>query len=551
MQTEFDGIIIGSGHNGLVCANYMARAGLSILVLEATDVIGGGMRTPEGPIGGFYHNTHAVAMRWNAEYQIWKDIELSKYGAELIQPQVQYAQPGSDGSCIIMERDVNKTVESLKKISPKDAETFARKHKEVEDVIFNILMIDRFCAPIHPDEARDLLSQSDIGKQYLEFADASVLEIVEANFKDDRIQAMLGFISCLRGHGPVLEEKGNGIVFPLLIWAAQNGCLIKGGTKKLGDAMVRSLFSKGGLVLKNRPVEKIVIEGGRAVAVKSGAHTFRARKFIASNLVPQQTLLDLCGSEYLDASLVEKIRNYKPKIEALFGAHTAHREKTHFHVEKTEPRIGQALVVNIGYERLQDIRDDFAAIRTGVVPRPPKVTLVAPTWFDDTQAPPGGQSTLLWQFAPCQLADGGIEGWDKVADGYADDIIKSWARYGDNIDTDNLLMTFAHSSQDTVQTIPSMVLGDRHHGEYSVDQMQYFRPTEELSQYATPIEGLYLCGASTHPGGSITGAPGHNAASRISRDLGEEPWWNPPDIRTVLEELRDHGRTSRYARMGL
>jgi phytoene dehydrogenase-like protein len=397
-----------------------------------------------------------------------------------------------------------------------------------------------------------LLEKSDIGKQYLEFADSSVMEIIEANFKDDRIKAMLGFVSCLRGHGPVLEQKGNGIIFPLLLWAAQNGCLVQGGTQRLGEAMVRSLYANGGIVLKNRPVEKILVEGGRAVGVKSGAMTFRARKFIASNLVPQQTLLQFVGSEYLDASLVQKIKNYKPKVEALFGAHTAHKEKTRFYVEKTEPRVGEAMVVNIGYESLQDVRDDFRDIRNGVPPGTPKVALVAPTWFDDTQGPPGGQSTLLWQFAPCQLADGGIDGWKDIQDEYAWRTVKSWARYGDNIDSDeNLIAVFSHSSYDTVQSIPSMVLGDRHHGEYSVDQMGYNRPMPELSQYKTPIEGLFLCGASTHPGGSITGAPGHNAAVAICKDLGIDAWWNPPDLRVVLQELAEHGRTTRYARMGL
>ena len=550
MQTEFDGIVVGGGHNGLVCANYMARAGLSVLVLEATDLVGGGVGTKEGPVAGFYHNMHACNKRWNSEYQIWKDIELTKHGLRVVQPEVQFAQPMLDGSALILERNVAKTVESIRQLSPVDADTFERLHVEVRDVVFNILMVDRFAAPLPPDEMRQLLGLSDPGKRYLEFADSSVVDLIKANFKDDLVRAMLAFICCLRGHGPVIEQRGNGIILPLLLYAAQNGSLVEGGTERLAEAIVRSLYSAGGLVIKNRPAEKILVEGGRAVGVRSGAQTFRAGKFIASNLVPQQTLLDLAGAEHLNPSLVEKIKSYKPKVETLFTLHASHRVRPRYTAEEREPRLKEAFVFNVGYETLQSVLDDMQDCRNGIPPADPKLCLVSPTNFDSSLAPAGMHATAVWQFAPCELKDGGLEGWDKIDDAYGEKMLQAWAKYAPNVDGEDLLGTFVHSPHDTEIDVPSMVLGDRHHGEYSVDQMGYNRPTPELSHYATPIEGLYLCGASTYPGGAITGAPGHNAATRICRDLGVEPWWNPPDLRAILRGLKDGG-TQQHARMGL
>lgn len=129
-------------------------------------------------------------------------------------------------------------------------------------------------------------------------------------------------------------------------------------------------------------------------------------------------------------------------------------------------------------------------------------------------------------------------------------MLETWGEYSPNARGDDLLHWFVYSPWDTMVEIPSMVLGDRHHGEYSREQMSYKRPTPELSQYATPIEGVYLCGSSTHPGGSITGAPGHNAATRICQDLAIKPWWNPPDLRRALQDLK-RGSTETYAGMGV
>lgn len=537
-MTDFDGIIVGGGHNGLVCANYLARAGQRVLVLEATGRIGGGLKTEEGDVAGVRHNTHAVVMRWTPDYRIYRDLELDRFDLRVVTPAIQYAQPFRDGRCIVMAREPARTLETIARIDAQDARTFARLRAQVEDLFRQILAVDRFAAPLPPDEAADLLARSAAGRQYLEFSRASVLELIEANFRSDPVQSMLGFVSSVRGHLPVLDMPGTGLVLPVLLHAVQGGSLVVGGSERLAEALVRALYAHGGRVLKNHRVDRILVEGGRAVGVQARGREFRARGFVASSLPPQQSLLDLAGREYLDASLVDRIRAYRPKAEALFGLHATHTEAPRYRAAEREPDVQQAMLVNLGYETLADIKADMRDVRSGTLPAQPKMAVVGPTTFDPSQAPAGLHATLLWQFAPCQLHDGGIDAWQSQAVPYGRAMLRAWGEYAPEAAGDSLLDWFVHSPLDTQRTIPSMVLGDRHHGEYLPQQMGFNRPLPELSQYATPVDRLYLCGSSTHPGGSITGCPGYNAATRIASDLDLPLWWNPPDLRQVLANLR-------------
>lgn len=347
---------------------------------------------------------------------------------------------------------------------------------------------------------------------------------------------MLGFLSSFRGHLPVLDTKGNGYVLPLLVHAGFKGCIVRGGSTQLARALVRALWAKGGAVVNKHPVERIIVKGGRAARVVAGGRAFRAKNFVATSLIPRQTFLDLVGSERLDASLVEKTEAYKPESEALFGVHVAPDALPRSKAQDHDPAVGEAFAVVCAYETLDDVKSDMHDIRNGIAPARPKISQHTVTALDPSQAPAGCRVSLLWIFAPNELQDGGIDGWRDYTRTYGEQVIDVWSEYAPGI-RDTIIDWFPHSPVDTWGLIPSMWLGDRHHGEYPPLQMGYYRPMPELSNYRTPIERLYLCGASTHPGGSITGAPGHNAAGVIADDLGLGKWWNPPDIRAVLRSL--------------
>ena len=150
---------------------------------------------------------------------------------------------------------------------------------------------------------------------------------------------------------------------------------------------------------------------------------------------------------------------------------------------------------------------------------------VLPTVYDATQAPPGKHTALVWQFVPYKLQDGGALKWDEVKEEYGEYCLKTWREYAPNLTSDNILAQFDYSPLDIEREQKAMIGGGFMHGDPSPDQMGYFRPFVGWSHYRMPIKGLYLCGASTHSSGGITGSPGYNAAGTIAEDLGLKKWW--------------------------
>jgi phytoene dehydrogenase-like protein len=197
----------------------------------------------------------------------------------------------------------------------------------------------------------------------------------------------------------------------------------------------------------------------------------------------------------------------------------------------------EALNLCLGYEDSASVERDMMEVRAGRIPSVAALHASVPTLSDPTQAPPDMHTAFGWQFVPLRPNGGDVSFWtEEASERQLNEMVNTWTRYAPNVAGAELARA-AHSPLDTDELVPSMWMGDRHHGNYHPDNVDEKRPTPSLSQYRTPVDHLYLCGASSHPGGSVNGLPGYNAAGAVADDLGIDKWWRPVDARTSLRRL--------------
>jgi phytoene dehydrogenase-like protein len=293
------------------------------------------------------------------------------------------------------------------------------------------------------------------------------------------------------------------------------------------------IIRAGADVIDGVAVEKIMVEGGRAVGVRlEDGREFRAKNFVASSVNPNMTFLDLVGPEQLEPRFAKKVENFKySNTTPLFTLHLSLNEQIRWKAAQDNPDVAKAWYIMAGPESLDDVVELYEDCAKRRIPRTIHLLGGVPSQHDPTQAPPGKCTAFFWQVAPGNLSssEGGKERWDEVRDEYMERCADHLSYYAENLTPDNIVEKFGFTPLDIERHLPEMVGGDIQIGELSHSQILDKRPFPECSRYGTPIPGLYLCGSSTHPSGNITGAPGYNAANIISRDLGIKPWWNPVD----------------------
>ena len=539
LPDEVDGVFVGGGHNSLVAAAYLARCGLDIVVLEANDKLGGGVTTEEITLPRFRHNLHAFFVRWTADYTIWNDLDLDRYGVQAIFPEVQNAVPFDGGARVLLNyRDLERSAAAIAELSPDDAETYRRVHAEFSEIVTRIEAPLRFAPPLAADEFRVRLAGSALGRRYLELADRSALDVINDLFTAEPLRALLGFNVAVRGYLPVIDEPGTGYCAVLALVNSHQGRMIRGGSYEMAQALYAAGHAAGARAVNRSRVAAIEVRDGRAVAVETtDGRRVRARRFVASNVPADQTLLDLVGADHLDPDLAGALRDHRGLEEGLFGVHFALGRPPTFTAAAQHPEMLGSLNFALGYESHHDLLIDHDAIAQRVVPDHTGLHVSFPTVNDPTQAPPGGHTTFAWQFVASREPDGDDRVWlPSDNDRQVKAVIECYRRYAPDFE-DCVLGLAAHSPTDTGAHLTSMPRGDRHHGSFHPENWGAERPHASLSDYRTPVAGLYLCGSSQHPGGSFTGNPGFNAAGVIADDLGLQVWWPRRDAAAVLDAL--------------
>jgi len=534
---EADVVVVGGGPNGLVCANYLAAAGLEVALVEAAARLGGGLRTEELTLPLFKHQPHAFFIRWTPAYRLWTDLGLDATGVRMIRPDKQNALPSLEGRTLIVYADLERTLDAIGSFDPADAARFAAFFEEARRLSRTVIEPLRFSPPLAPDEMEDLLRRSADGRRFLTLAAPSALDLVRELFRSEQLRALVLFASALRGYLPVLDVPGTGYVVAQAVAGLVDCLLVEGGSYQLAQALAVRLYQRGGWALAGERVARIAVEAGRARGVALASGDFiAARRAVVSNIPAPLTLLGLVGREYLDRSLAGTLEAYPWNGEALVGVHLALHEAPRFGDRDPEDGAG-ALNLCLGYETSQDVERDLREVRAGALPSAVALHASVPTRFDPSQAPPGRHTAFGWQFVPSRPGGGDASFWTPAAcERQAAAMVATWARYAPNVAAAELARA-VHSPLHTQELLPSMWLGDRHHGTYHPDNSFGRRPCPELGGYRTPIDGLYLCGSSNHPGGSVNGLGGYNAAGVVAADLGLDLWWRPVHARDALSSL--------------
>ena len=537
MDETFDGILLGTGHNALVLQAYLSRAGLRTLSVDRAAKPGGGLSTMENPrLLGFFHNTHSFFHRALTAMPWYRDLELERHGARYIEPDLNVAMILRDGRVLEWWTDLERTEASFAGISKKDARALRRWAEEFQPIVADILIPEARSPPMEPVRRREILGRSKLGRRLLEVSARSPLEFVLAEFEHDAIRAGLLFFNGLREVDLRLEGFGHSI--PALLASPRKAQMCAGGSARLAEALEADIHEHGGNIRRGVEVRRILTGAGRATGIElATGERILATGFVASGLNPQQTFLELLPPEAVSESAREKARKFQYNLLApLFALHVALAEPPRYKAQEKHPELEKAFMVILGLEHFGQFQEIVDAHERGAIP-PTVAWGACPTLFDSSQAPSGKHAAFLWEKVPYALR-GNAATWLKEKEGHGNQLLDCWASFAPNLSSKGgssaVLDSFLQTPVDTEEALPNMRRGDLLVGSFAGGQVGYDRPFPGAGSYRTPLEGLYLCGGSTHPGGNITGLCGYNAASVIVADLELKPWWSPSPLAEAL-----------------
>ena len=522
MTESYDGLFVGGGHNSLVCAAYMAKAGKKVAVLERSSIAGGGCCTHEVTLPGFKHNLHSNYYVGLDRSPILRDLELHEYGFSLIFPEFQQGCIFSDGTAFVIHRDVEKTVKSIEKINRNDAKTYRDLHVKFTEGMLDIITSFMYCAPLPPEELKDRFA-GPLGREFLSYANLSMYEAVDQHFEDDRLRVLF---KLFLGSFTLVNTPSTGLFFPRIFSRIANFALPVGGSVNFTRALERVVERGGGKVLTNADVREITVESGDATGViLEDGRRIEATDFVASG-VNWPLTVRLAGEDYFGGRLAKAALEFQWASHGLCTIHLALKEAPDFKAAKFEPDINKTFNIFWGADSTEEITDCFERIHDGELP-PLMGNGGSNSHFDPTYSPDGTHVGYWWPFAPYELKDGGAEAWDTKREEYTEHFINSWTPYAPNINRDNIMGSYLYTPLDIVRMNPNFVRASHHVGAYIPEQLGYNRPHPDVSDFRTPIGKLYLCGSSSHVGGAVTGAPGYNCANAIAEDLGIDRFWAP------------------------
>jgi phytoene dehydrogenase-like protein len=535
MAEQYDGIILGTGHNGLVLQAYLCRAGLKVLSLDRANVAGGGLATVENPRQrGFLHNTHSFFHRALTAMPWYRDLELERHGARYIEPELNVALLLRDGRSLQWWTDFEKTYESFAQFSRRDADALRRWREEFQPIVREVLIPEARSPPLPAEQRQQLLSNSALGRRLLAVSQWSPLEFVAREFENDVVRAGLLFFNGLREVD--LRQKGFGHSIPALLASDRMAQMCVGGSARLAEALVRDIREHGGEVRTSAELRSILVRDGRACGVElAHGERIETNGFVVSGLNPQQTFLKLISADAIPQTLADQAAGFQYNLLApLFALNLALREPPRYAAAAGDPALDKAFMVILGLERFEQFHEIVAAHEVGQIP-PTVMWGACPTQFDPQQAPPGRHTAFMWEKLPYSVY-GDSRQWDLIAKEHGQRLLKLWTQYAPNL-ADAVLDSFVRTPLDTERTLPNMQAGDLLVGSFANGQVGENRPFAGAGRYRTPLAGLYLCGGSTHPGGNVTGLCGYNAARVIAADLDCPIWWQPPDVEQALRSL--------------
>ncbi len=534
IESEWDAVVIGAGPNGLITAAYLAKAGLKVALIERRYEIGGGLATEEILYPGFYSNIHAVYHMMTDYMPVLRDFDLRRHGLVWIKPNQQTAMVFDDGASIQLTRMIEDTTDSFHKFSQNDAVQFGRVMRTWRRIVSDIVAPATYVPPMSPLDISVAMAKTDIGREMLEITERSPLDIITDNFESDQVRALLLYTCCMWGLDP--RETGTGFFVPLLLDRGMNKAYCHGGSHKLAGALAREILQAGGTILDGSQVNKINLTDGAVSSIDLWEGRTLHTKVVASTLDPQTTFMNLVGADNLPAELRKSVEGWQEDKWSFNTLHVASEEAPQYACD--DPAVNECFMTVLGFDSTEQILAHWDNVTAGKIDQSAfGGHATCETFFDSHLSRiPGKHISFFQMHAPYDLEGG----WEANGKEMEEAMLAKWAKAAPNMKKENIIRTSMESPEDIAIRLPNMRRGSIKHGDYKPVQLGCFRPNQECSSTDTPIDGLYVCGASTYPGGLVLGGPGYLGANKIAEDLGVKKWWKPTKeleryVKTYLE----------------
>lgn len=512
MSGACDVVAIGSGHNGLVAAAYLAAAGKRVLVLERNAWFGGGVVTRELTVPGFRHDQHSMAHIFIHANPLLAADELglkSRFGLRYLFPECPMMSVFEDGSTLGTYRDRERTCADIARFSPRDADAYRRFAAQAATWL-PMIEASLYTLPMPQGASFAVMDQSREGRDLWRIMQMSTHDVLRHYFEHDKVRTHFARVAGENLVSP--DEKATGIgPFVFIGFLEKYGIGVPvGGSGALTQALIDCIRAHGGEVRANVDVERVLVRNGRAQGVSTRqGEQITAREAVIGAIHPHRL-----GSmvEGVDPAVIRDAEATEISPIACITVHAALEKPLKF-------RAGEhvrAVMTELLPDRYDIMRHSFDDLRYGGFSGYPLVGLGSLTMFDPSRAPPGKSTVQAWDYVPYARPDG--RSWDDTKRSYAERMIAHMDRYLDGFSA-SIIAYHSDSPVDMERTSPSFLGGDLHGVATTSYQQGAHRPTPDLGQMTVPgVERLYLVGPFQHPGGGVFGA-GRAAAQRAFEDL--------------------------------
>lgn len=524
MSAQYDAVIVGGGHNGLICAAYLARAGRKVLVLERRHLVGGAAVTEEVYPGFRYTVCSYVVSLLRP--QIVRELELARFGLQLI-PLESAFSPYEDGSSLCRTSDWGASREEIRRFSKKDADRYPEFSRAMGQLArFAKAFIDQPApepSSLLPSDLAQMFGLgrrvdglgADLGLLQAKLTVMSATDFLDEWFESERLKAPMSVSGII---GTFLGVRSPGTAYVLLHHymgeidgASRAWAFARGGNGAVSEAIAASARHHGAEIRVNAGVERVLVEGGRATGVVlSGSGDVIRAKNVISGAEPRLTFLKLVGAEHLPDDFVTGIRRYKARGSS-GKVNLALDRLPDFAARPGDgPHLRGDISIAPSYAYLERAYDDA---KYGAFSRNPFVNIVFPSLFDRSMAPEGKHvMSCFVQYAPYDLKEGAAD-WPNQREAFGDAVVNTLEGYMPGLKS-SILHRQVLTPWDLEQEF-GLTEGNIFHGELGLEQLMFQRPTPGWARYATPIRGLWLAGSGAHPGGGVMGAPGWLAAQEM------------------------------------
>ncbi|MBE2245002.1 MAG: NAD(P)/FAD-dependent oxidoreductase [Burkholderiaceae bacterium] len=520
-QASYDIVTMGAGHNGLVAAAYLAKAGKKVLVLERKAYPGGGVSTQQLNAPGYWHDEHSSVHIMIQGNPMLRQDELgliSKHGLKYHYSPVPHATIFPDQSVLYTYKDIDKTCEGLAKVSAKDAETY-RGFVKMSQEILKVFMPGLYAPPPPLGELVAMLDRSDEGRLMLDYMNRDCLDLVNRLYESDKVKIHLLRLVTENLQMPNELGTGMGVLLMPGIIHTYGVSQPVGGSGKLTESLVRCLESHGGELRCNAEVARILVRDGRAAGVELACgERVAARDAVIGAIHPHVVRKFVDG---VPEPVLQRAERAALAPFSIMVSHYALNENARYYAGE---EVGQATMLEfMATDRLDEMLADFDDLKRGLVTERRLCAGGDESISDKTRVPPGKGLFHGITFAPYDVKDKrwAGRGWDDIKEELGDLSLAHYRKFVANLTSDNIVARTIVSPLDLERSSPnSMMRGDLHGVAPYFYQSAGHRPTPDLGQYTVPgVERLYLAGPFQHPGGGVYGA-GRATAIKMFGQLG-------------------------------